>query len=136
MVSSDGMPKCLEPMHTLFEHILLHVQMSIISMEVDKHPKTYPKISKKLKHGFYLCDPHIMSPNHLLYINKGRCKSFNGLSHHLVKKNTNAKKSKTKLHSKLQCWMGRWPYKLKKYERHTHIDTKNLWNMIVWTWVW
>ncbi len=59
-----------------------------------------------------------MSPNHLLYINKGGCKSLDGLSHHLVKKNTNITKMKTKLQSKLQCWIGWWPYKLKEYTRH------------------
>jgi hypothetical protein len=118
MVSLDGMPKCLKPMHTLFEHIFLHVQMSIMPMEVDKHPKICLKISRKLKQGFYLCVSPLMSPNHLLYLNKGGCKSFGGLSHHLVKKNTNTQKTKTKLQSKLQCWMGQWPYELKEYAKH------------------
>ncbi len=53
-------------MHTLFERILLHVQMSIMPMEVDKDPKTCLEISRKPRHGFYSCVHPIMSPSHLL----------------------------------------------------------------------
>jgi hypothetical protein len=47
--------KCLEPMHTLFKHIFLHVQVpscnAIVPMEVEKYLKPFAKISKKVELG-------------------------------------------------------------------------------------
>jgi hypothetical protein len=50
-----GLSKCLKPMHTLFEHTLLHVQVFVHDiiklMTVEKDSKPFPKISKNLEHG-------------------------------------------------------------------------------------
>jgi hypothetical protein len=59
-----------------------------------------------------------MSPNCLLFINKGGFKSLDGLFHHLMEEKTNTKEGKIKMHAKLQCWMGQCPQKLNEYTRH------------------
>jgi hypothetical protein len=106
-----GPLKCSKPMHTILKHIFLHVQMLVrnivMLMEVEKDPKPFSKISKKLKHGLKLCAPLIMFHNHLLCINNGRNKFIGGFFRHLVKEKTITKKGKTKMHAKLQCQVGR-----------------------------
>ncbi len=94
-------------MHTLFEHIFLHVQMrvhnTIVLMEVEKDLQLFPKIFKKLKPSPKSCAPLVMSPNHLLCINGSRHKSFGALFHHFVKEKTNNKKGKIEMHVKQKC---------------------------------
>jgi hypothetical protein len=51
-----GLLKCSKPMHALFKHVLLHVQVHanhiVASMEVEKYLKLFLKISKKLDTKF------------------------------------------------------------------------------------
>lgn len=51
-----GLLKCSKPMHALFKHVLLHVQVHanhiVMSMEVEKDLKPFLKISKKLEPKF------------------------------------------------------------------------------------
>jgi hypothetical protein len=48
-----GPSECLEPMHALFKHIPLCVQVPMCDivepMEVENYPKPFPKIFEKLK---------------------------------------------------------------------------------------
>jgi hypothetical protein len=51
-----GLLKCSKPMHALFKHVLLHVQVLVhhivVSMEVEKDLKPFSKISEKLQLKF------------------------------------------------------------------------------------
>lgn len=90
----------------------------VMLMDVEKDLKPCLKVFGKLKPGFWSYALLVMFPNCLLCINRGVHEFLVGLSHHLVKENINVKKGKTKPHAKLQCWMGRWPYKPEEYIRH------------------
>ncbi len=57
------------------------------------------------------------SPKYLLCIDEVKCKFLGGLSHQTVQEKK-TKKQKTKMHAKLQCLMGQWPYELKGHTRH------------------
>jgi hypothetical protein len=50
-----GPLKCSKPMHVIFKHIFLHAQVLmhniVMLMEVEKDPKPFKKISRKLEHG-------------------------------------------------------------------------------------
>ncbi len=109
-------------MHTLFEHIFLHVQMlvhnAIVLMGVENDLQLFSKIFEKLKPWLESCASLVMFPNHLLCINASGHKSLGGLFQHFVEERINNKKGKVEMHVKQKCQMGQWPYKLKDYTKH------------------
>jgi len=91
-------------MHTLFEHIFLHVQMlvhnTIVLMEVENDLQLSSKIFEKLKSWPKSCVPLVMSPNHSLCINGSGHKSLGGLFDHFVEEKINNKKERVEMHVK------------------------------------
>jgi hypothetical protein len=111
-------------MNTLFEHIILHVQMlvrnALVLMEVENDLQLPLKIFEKLKPWLESCAPLVMSPNHSLHINRSGHKSLGGLFQYFVEEKTNNKKGRVEMHVKQKCRMGQWPYELKEYTKPRH----------------